>query len=84
MTTKEMKSDILKTAKAIRKEFKRSSPKGSEVIEINWSLPYVSVNTKNYFFQGEEASELLADAVEAGNKFNVGVEDVILWKSTNW
>lgn len=78
MTNKEMDRDITKSAKAARA--------AGQTIEINYSLPYVDINGTQgvYFFQGEEASKLLEEAVNTGNKFNVSVEDAILWQAQGW
>lgn len=86
MTNKEMQKLINKTAKAARKIFKETSPAGSKIIDINYALPYVAVNSGNdeYFFQGEEASNLLEEATNTSNKFNVSVEDAIIWQSQGW
>jgi len=86
MTNKEMQKLINSTAKAARKTFKQYAPAGDSIIEINYGLPYVAVNSGNeeYFFQGEEASNLLEEATNTGNKFNVSVEDAIIWQSQSW
>lgn len=87
MTTKQTSRLIIKTAKAVRKEFKKAMPEGKQLVEINWSLPYLAVNLpdgKEYFFQGQEASEMLQKCVETSNMYNVGVEDTILFLSQSW
>ena len=56
-------------------------------VEINHSLPYVAVNLGvnehgdpiEYFFQGEEASNLIDDVPEWINE-----EDFILWCAQGW
>lgn len=52
-------------------------------VEIDYSLPTVSVTLegKEYFFQGEEAVHLLE---EAASFMNVGPEDFILWMARSW
>ncbi len=87
MTTKQMTKSIVNTAKAVRKEFKSIMPEDCKLIDINWGLPYVGINLPNgeeYFFQGEEASNLLEEAVNTGNKFSVSIEDALLWQSQSW
>lgn len=86
MTNKEMQKLINTTAKAARKTFKQYKPEGSSIIEINYILPYVAVNSydSEYFFQGEEAANLLEEATNTSNKFNVSVENVIIWQSQGW
>lgn len=86
MTNKEMQKLINSTAKAARKTFAETMPKSSKIIDINFGLPYVAVNSGNdeYFFQGEEASNLLEEATNTGNKFNVSIEDAIIWQSQSW
>lgn len=50
-------------------------------VEIDHSLPTVAVTLegKEYFFQGEEASELLEHILEG-----VEQEDIILWLARDW
>lgn len=86
MTTKEMRRDIIKTTKSARQSYKATAPADSNIIDINYSLPYVAVNCPNseYFFQGDDASNLLKEATNTGNKFNVSVEDAIIWQSQGW
>lgn len=84
MTTIQTTTEITNTAKSLRVLAKL---KGEKVIEINHSLPYVAINlpdNRQYFFQGEEAHQLLDEAVEAGWKFGTFVEDTILWFSQSW
>lgn len=78
MTNKQMLPDIKKTANAARKS--------GQTIEINYALPYVDINAIQdiYFFQGEEASNLIEEAVNAGNQFNCSPEDYILYISQGW
>lgn len=87
MTTKEMRRNILTSAKSARKSFKQTAPAGDKIIDINYGLPYVAVNCPDgseYFFQGDAASNLLEEATNTGNKFNVSVEDAIIWQSQGW
>ena len=79
MTNKQMQKQINNTADAARK--------AGQTISIDWGLPYVSIvcsESDEYFFQGEEASNLLAEAVEAGNKFYVSSEDYLLHIAQGW
>lgn len=51
-------------------------------VEINSRLPYVAVNLSDgseYFFQGEEADDLLAEVPDFVND-----EDFILWSAQGW
>jgi hypothetical protein len=82
MTSRELKKSIVASARLARKNHKETMPDGEKLIEINWGIPYVSIG--EYFFQGEEASNLLEDAVNSSNKLNVNVEDVIIWMSQGW
>jgi len=84
MTKKEMQKLINSTAKAARKTFKQYQPTDSKIIDINYDLPYVDVNDGEYFFQGEDASNILEEATNTANKFNVSVEDAIIWQSQSW
>ena len=87
MTNKEMKQQILTVAKAARKSVKETAPTGTKIIDINYGLPYVAVvcpDGSEYFFQGQEASELLNEAKNTVDKFSVSVEDAIIWQSQSW
>lgn len=56
--------------------------KGGGTVEINSRLPSVSVTNSNgdeYFFQGDEAEDLLDEVPH-----NVNPEDYILYVSTGW
>ena len=51
-------------------------------VEINHGLPYVAVTCSNgeeYFFQGDEADELINSVPDYLNE-----EDYIMYQSTNW
>jgi hypothetical protein len=78
MTNKQMLANIKKTANSARK--------AGQNIEINFGLPYVSINRIDtvYFFQGDEASNILEEAINAGNKFNCSTEDYLLYISQGW
>jgi hypothetical protein len=88
MTVIEMKKEIIKKAKIIRYYHKRYSPKDSKLIEINKGLPYIAINLPNgngdYFFQGENAEELLKEAEKIKEKFRTTIEDSILYLTTCW
>lgn len=74
MTQDELIEQIESTAKYCRSE--------GQYVEINWSLPYVAVYRgpdDEYFFQGEEASDLLDECPDY-----VSEEDYILWSSQGW
>ncbi len=87
MLNNNLKIEIQRTAKSIRADHKTRMPKDSVLVELNYRLPYVALNLPNgeeYFFQGEEASEILEEAVNAGNKFCVAPEDYLLYISQSW
>jgi len=87
MTNKEMRQKILASAKSARKSVKETAPAGTKIIDINFGLPYVGIvcpDGGEYFFQGEEASNLLEEATNTANKFNVSIEDAIIWQSQSW
>jgi len=51
-------------------------------IEINSGLPYVAIkqpNEEEYFFQGEEAENLLNEVPE-----DINEEEYIIWISQGW
>ena len=54
-----------------------------QYVKINRSLPWVEVNRGDdtYFFQGEEASDLLE---ECDAMPEVAEEDYILWSAQGW
>ena len=54
-------------------------------IEINYGLPYVSVgmNGCEFFAQGEDASDIIAEAVLASNKTNLSVSTCLIWYLDN-
>ncbi|MEO7048976.1 MAG: hypothetical protein ABI091_26975 [Ferruginibacter sp.] len=65
----------------------RSAKSSGQTIEINYSLPYVSINNNNgdeYFFQGEEASNLIEEARNSNLHNYCSVENIILWQSQGW
>jgi hypothetical protein len=60
---------------------------GGGDVTINNMLPTVSVVNSNgdeYFFQGHEAEELLAEAEAAADKFDVTPEDYLMMASQGW
>ena len=70
MTNKQMREQIEGCVQAERA--------AGGTIEINTGLPYVAITLSNgdeYFFQGEEADELLDEHNASANKFNTTVED---------
>jgi len=82
-----MKKAIEKTAKSVRETAKKYMSKDHKVIDINYGIPYVAIELykqEYYYFQGDEASTLLEEAVTAGNKFNVTPEDYLLHISQGW
>lgn len=77
MTNRKMMADINRTAKAIKK--------AGSVVDIDYSIPYVSFNGEmSFYFQGDEASSLLEDAISASNKFNTSLENTLLWMASSW
>ena len=81
MDIDELTDQIEQTAKYCRAE--------GQSVTINHSLPWVEVNRGKdddneadiYFFQGEEASDLLA---ECDKMPHVSEEDFILWSAQGW
>ncbi len=56
-------------------------------VDINQALPYVAVTIKDsdtYFFQGDEADELIAEHERAAAKFDVTLQDSILHSAQGW
>jgi hypothetical protein len=83
-----MKKDNLNTLRIaldIKKRAEAEREAGGYV-KICLSLPYVAVNCSNgdeYFFQGEEASNLIDEAEKALDG-NCRIEDYILSQSQSW
>lgn len=85
MTNLEMRKMINSCAKSAKKSHNDSFAVKSErtpLLEINNGLPYVAIG--EYFFQGEEASDLLYEAMNTASKFGVSVENAIIWQSQGW
>ncbi len=79
MTNSEMQQQIEQSAQAERE--------AGATIEINNSLPYVALTMSDgsgYFFQGQEASELIDEHELSASKFNTSVEDSILHSAQGW
>ncbi|WP_006460490.1 hypothetical protein [Thiomicrospira aerophila] len=75
------KADILKSGQAERCD--------GVVVEINNILPYVSIVSRmneehSYFFQGDEAIELLSEMEKKADMFDVSVEDALLHYYQGW
>ena len=70
----------IELAEQIRQTAEAAIKSGQEV-HINSSMPYVAVNTKleEFFFQGQEAAELLDSVPD-----NVNEEDFILFLAQGW
>jgi hypothetical protein len=71
---KNIKNDIEKTAKS----FFEAGGK----IDINYGLPYIAIdqpNGENYYFQEDEASEMLKDIPD-----NVNDKDYFAWYSRHF
>ena len=60
--------------------------KGGQKIEINYSLPYIAINTgfEEYFFQGDEANNLIEEAQKSKLSNFCTVENIILWQAQGW
>ena len=73
MTRKQFIKEVEKTAEAARS--------AGQTIEINRRLPYVAVTTgeDEYFFQGQDAQELLDSVPDY-----LDAENCILWLAQGW
>ena len=74
MDIDQLMSQIVETAKYCRSE--------GQYVKINFGMPWVEVFRgvdDIYFFQGEEASDLLDECPEFVNE-----EDYILWYAQGW
>jgi hypothetical protein len=64
-----------------------SARANGQTIDINYSLPYVAIDCQDgteYFFQGQEASELIQEAESSKLARYCSVEDIILWQAQGW
>jgi len=87
MTNLEMKQLIKSCAQSVRKHHKQVAPKDAKLIDINTSMPYVGIDLpggEEYFFQEDAASEILAEADNAADKFDVSREDALIWLAQSW
>lgn len=77
MTNKEFKKSVAAIAKAA---MQRNQLRYVD-IEINYGLPYVSIgmNGCDFFAQGEDARELIEQAVETGNKTQLSIATCLIW-----
>jgi len=74
MTREEMLNHVKETVKAFYV--------AGGTIEINHGLPYVAIkqpNEEEYFFQGEEAENLLNEVPD-----DINEEEYIIWISQGW
>lgn len=81
MKVQVMKKHIEASAEAARDN--------GQTINIYKGVPIVAIDSlkkdsDEYFFQGEQASELLQEAEKASNKFGVSEEDYILYIAQSW
>jgi hypothetical protein len=87
MTDKQTKSIIESIGRIIRNDIKKYMSEGERAIEINTKIPYIAIQTypnTEYYFQGDEAQNLLNEAKIGCDKFNVTIEDYILYLASNW
>lgn len=68
------------------KETARQAEANGQTIEINYSLPYICVNTgfEEYFFQGQEAEEMIESAKNSELHNYCSIESIILWEAQGW
>ncbi len=79
MTNQEMGAQIEQSAKA--------EMAAGASIEINYGLPYVALTMSDgseYFFQGQEASELIDEHEASSSKFDTTIEQSILHSAQGW
>lgn len=79
MTNQEMQQQIERSAK-----FELAA---GASIEINTGLPFVALTMSDgseYFFQGQEADELLDEHNASADKFDTTVESSILHSAQGW
>ena len=79
----------METTSNIAEDVKRTyaeAVKNGQSIEISYRLPYVAVETgiNEYFFQGEEADQLIMDAKASPLAWECTVEEIILWQAQGW
>lgn len=87
MTPKQHATQIKKLVKKLRKEFTATMPKDSQIVVIEWGLPYLAVNLPNgkeYFFQEAGATDILENAVKLSNDVQLSVEDCVIYLADSW
>lgn len=79
MTNKKIRQQIIRTAIAAQAE--------NQYVDINPILPTVLIHrdeNDEYFFQEQEASNLLDEAQTACNKFSVTLKEWLLYAAQGW
>ncbi|MEO7047753.1 MAG: hypothetical protein ABI091_20815 [Ferruginibacter sp.] len=79
MTDQEIINAVEETCKSARDN--------GQSIEIDYNLPFVSIDNNNgesYFFEGQEADELINEARNGKISDLCTIEDIILWQSQGW
>lgn len=79
MTNEELVNQITAVAEDARKE--------NMFVNVNPNIPSVAIylnEDQEYFFQYEEAEELLDEAMAAESTYLVNIEDYILWSAQGW
>lgn len=87
MTTLQFSKLVNKAARLTQQELNRSMEEKEKAIEINYRLPYVAVkhaDGSEYFFQGDEADNLIEEARSSPLHNYCSVENIILWQSIGW
>lgn len=78
MTNKELSKSI---AASCKQTMKRLQLRYVD-IEINYGLPYVSIgmNGCEFFSQGQDAGDIIEEAVNTSNKTNLAVTTCLIWQ----
>lgn len=77
MTNKEFAKNVAGIAKKTMKakQFRYTD------INIDYGLPYISIGIDGceFYAQGEEAGDIIAEVIEASNKTNLAVSTCLIW-----
>jgi hypothetical protein len=87
MTTLQLSKLVNKSARLSQQSLNQVLEDKKHAIEINYRLPYVAImhaDGSEYFFQDEEADNLIEEARRSPLHDYCSIENIILWQSIGW
>ena len=78
-----MKAQIIESIK----DSVSAALKAGQTIEINYGLPYIAIKRgedDEYFFQGDEAAQMIDENENSDLAQTFSIEDLILWQAQGW